>query len=100
MAELLRHRRPQRALSDDCVDAAAALVAAMVLSGCSEDPVDALVQKAHENGLRYLSDSDARPAGGMHPIAHLWDNSADPVQELRHILAVRRHCLGPAGDHC
>ena len=48
-------------------------------------------------GLRFLSDRDARPAGGMHPVAHLWDNGEDAISELRHILTVRQHCLAHFG---
>ena len=59
--------------------------------------LDALVAGARAEGLRFLSDRDARPAGGMHPVAHLWDNGREPVAELHNLLAVRRHCLAHFG---
>ncbi|MEM7232846.1 MAG: zinc-dependent metalloprotease, partial [Planctomycetota bacterium] len=39
---------------------------------------------------RFLSDSDARPLGSSHPLAHLWDNGDDPVDELDRVREVRR----------
>ena len=41
-------------------------------------------------GHRFISDRDARPIGGAHPSAHLWDNGATPVSEFSHLLAIRR----------
>jgi hypothetical protein len=43
--------------------------------------------------LAFLSDADSRPADAAHPAAHLWDNGADPVTELEHLLAVRAAAL-------
>ncbi len=45
------------------------------------------------DGLVFISDSDARPEGGAHPMAHLWDNGADPVDELTRLLQVRSQAL-------
>lgn len=44
-------------------------------------------------GLRYISDADARPQGSSQPQAHLWDNGADPVDEMNRLLALRKHAL-------
>ncbi len=44
-------------------------------------------------GLKYISDSDARPTGGAHPYAHLWENGDNPADELDHILKVRQIAL-------
>jgi len=41
----------------------------------------------------FISDRDARPEGGAHPLAHLWDNGNDPVAELRRVLKVRKLAL-------
>ncbi len=41
----------------------------------------------------FISDRDARPEGGAHPLAHLWDNGNDPVAELRRVLKVRKMAL-------
>ncbi|MCB0284246.1 MAG: zinc-dependent metalloprotease [Calditrichaeota bacterium] len=46
-----------------------------------------------KDGLKYISDADARPPGGAHPYAHLWDNGNNPVAELNHILKVRHLAL-------
>lgn len=50
-------------------------------------------------GLRYVGDADARPAGAAHPVGSLWDDFADPVAELGRIMEVRRVAVerfGPA----
>ncbi len=44
-------------------------------------------------GFRYVADSDARAVGSAHPDGNLWDNGADAIAELEHLLAVRRHVL-------
>ena len=44
-------------------------------------------------GLRYISDRDARPQGGAHPYAHLWDNGANAVQELDRLMKVRKTAI-------
>ncbi len=43
--------------------------------------------------LRFLSDGDARPAGSPSPVAHIWDNGANPVSELNHLVEVRQRAL-------
>ncbi|SHN30864.1 protein of unknown function [Cyclobacterium lianum] len=52
-----------------------------------------------ENGLDFLSDQDARPAGSAHPETHLWDNGSDPVTELKETLAIRKLVLNDFGAH-
>ncbi len=52
--------------------------------------LSALVEEATAAGLLFIADNDARPAGAAHPLASLWDNGADPVESLRHELAVRK----------
>ncbi|PHN02853.1 zinc-dependent metalloprotease [Flavilitoribacter nigricans] len=44
-------------------------------------------------GLKFISDRDARPAGGAHPVAHLWDNGSSAVAELERLTAVRKKAL-------
>ncbi len=46
--------------------------------------------KGVSDGLLFLSDRDARPAGAAHPLANLWDNGDDPVASLRHEMKVRK----------
>ena len=47
------------------------------------------LEEATQNGYRYITDQDARPNGGAHPYAHLWDNGADATEELEQMLKVR-----------
>ena len=48
-----------------------------------------IVRQGIADGLLFLSDADARPAGAAHPLANLWDNGDDPVASLRHEMKVR-----------
>lgn len=57
------------------------------------EALQALLQENQEKGLRYISDRDARPLGGAHPYAHLWDNGTDAANELNRIMEVRRTAL-------
>ncbi|MGH8167422.1 MAG: zinc-dependent metalloprotease, partial [Woeseiaceae bacterium] len=45
------------------------------------------------SGLKYVADSDARPIGSAHPDGNLWDNGADALEELAHLLRVRAYAL-------
>lgn len=59
--------------------------------GANEDrELDRIVQEGLSNGMLFISDEDARPAGASHPLANLWDNGPDPVAMLRHEMEVRR----------
>jgi Met-zincin/Domain of unknown function (DUF5117) len=51
--------------------------------------LNAILEASEKTGLIYITDEDARPFGGAHPHAHLWDNGSDPADELTRILAVR-----------
>lgn len=60
------------------------------------DEQAALQQMLHQevaDGVRYITDEDARPLGGAHPYAHLWDNGADAPTELERLLTVRAAAL-------
>ncbi len=62
--------------------------------GADEDAeLEKLVQSAVQQGLRYISDGDARPSGAAHPLANLWDDGTDPVSALQHEMRVRRIAL-------
>jgi hypothetical protein len=52
-----------------------------------------ILERARAAGLVYITDEDARPAGGAHPRAHLWDNGPDAVEELGRVLQVRAKAL-------
>ncbi len=55
--------------------------------------LDAILRGTIDAGLHYISDEDARPMGGAHPLAHLWDNGRSAAEELRRLLSVRRAAL-------
>lgn len=53
--------------------------------------------KIASSTLRYASDADARPLGGAHPTAHLWDNGDSPAAELLRVLKIRKIAMGGFG---
>ncbi|WP_245921252.1 zinc-dependent metalloprotease [Bowmanella denitrificans] len=63
----------------------------------SDQQLAALVAKAKADGLEYMADEDARPTGGVSAIGHLWDNGADPVEELKRLMRVRQTALSHFG---
>ena len=44
-------------------------------------------------GFKYVADADSRSIAAAHPDGNLWDNGADALEELRHMLRVRRIAL-------
>jgi len=52
-----------------------------------------ILQDNIDAGLHYISDQDARPQGGAHPLAHLWDSGESAVTELNRISRVRAKAL-------
>jgi hypothetical protein len=63
-------------------------------SGTNErDALNGILKKAQNDGLRYISDQDARPTGGAHLLAHLWDNGNSPSQELESMLEIRERAI-------
>ncbi len=60
--------------------------------------LERIIRAAREDGLLYLTDQDARPAGSAHPQTHLWDNGVDAAQELRRMLTVRKAALDRFGE--
>jgi hypothetical protein len=63
------------------------------------EQLEAILREGTSTGQRFLSDRDARPPGAANPFAALWDNGPDPVEGLRHELAVRRIALANFGEH-
>lgn len=49
-----------------------------------------ILEESYQAGHRFIADRDARPIGGAHPYAHLWDNGKTAVEEFNHLLAVRQ----------
>jgi hypothetical protein len=45
------------------------------------------------SGWKYVGDADARDVGTAHPDGNLWDNGADAIKELEHLLRVRDAAL-------
>ncbi len=54
---------------------------------------DQIMADTIDSGLVYVSDGDSRPVGGAHPLGNLWDNGADAVAELEHLLRVRAYAM-------
>ena len=52
-----------------------------------------ILDNAYANGLRFITDSDARANNGAHANAHLWDNENDIVKGLNEILLVRNKAI-------
>jgi len=61
--------------------------------------LDAILSDATKSGLVYITDEDARPPGGAHPFAHLWDNGADAADELTRIMRIRTAALARFGEN-
>jgi hypothetical protein len=61
--------------------------------------LDDILSKAQERGFYFITDEDARPLGGAHPHAHLWDNGSDPAVELERILKIRSAALAHFGEN-
>ncbi len=63
-------------------------------SGTDEkEALNEILRQAQSDGLRYLSDQDARPKGGAHALAHLWDNGKSATQELERVLEIRQKAI-------
>jgi len=68
--------------------------------GTSEDAgLSGILSDADKAGQIFITDEDARPAGGAHPRAHLWDNGADAADELERILKIRAVALAQFGEN-
>jgi hypothetical protein len=52
-----------------------------------------ILTDAYENGMRYLSDADARPKGSASANAHLWDNGGNIHDELYNVLKIRKTAI-------
>lgn len=58
-----------------------------------KEALNAILENAYNKGLRFITDSDARAAGGAHALAHLWDNGKSASEELNRVLAVREKAI-------
>ena len=59
---------------------------------------DEIMSKTIADGHAYVADGDSRSPASAHPDGNLWDNGADAVAELEHLLAVRDYALGRFSD--
>ena len=57
-----------------------------------------ILAESQRRGLIFITDEDSRPMGSAHPHAHLWDNGADPAEELNRLLEVRSAALRRFGE--
>ena len=64
-----------------------------------EEALEEIIQETIGMGLLYISDEAARPQGGAHPYAHLWEYGSDPVEQLTHILDIRQAALNRFGEN-
>ena len=70
------------------------------MEGTNEDAeLNKILVEASSKGLTFISDRDARPAGGLHPNAHLWDVGRDPVEGLKQVMKVRATALSRFGEN-
>lgn len=67
-------------------------------AGEDQEGLQAILRETRSQGLDFLTDADARPFGSASPIAHLWDNGADPVEELHRVMEVRQFGLTNFGE--
>ncbi len=58
-----------------------------------EHLLESIIQSYQEQGLHYITDADARPAGAAHPLSNLWDNGTEMVEALEREMAVRAVAL-------
>ncbi|MFK7809660.1 MAG: zinc-dependent metalloprotease [Saprospiraceae bacterium] len=64
-----------------------------------EEALNKIIEENITMGLQFISDEDARPQGGAHPYAHLWDNGGDAVAELDRLLKLRSNALSRFGEN-
>ena len=61
------------------------------------DSLRAIVAEGLRKNLLFLSDADARPDYASDPRTNLWDDAANPMEFLRHQMAVRRVAMSRFG---
>ncbi|SNR28984.1 zinc-dependent metalloprotease [Hymenobacter mucosus] len=55
--------------------------------------LQAIMRQTLADGYVFISDADARAAGGAHPTAHLWDDGPNAADELNRLLDIRQKLL-------
>ncbi len=64
----------------------------------SMDDARQVLDQAFAEGYRHISDRDARPTNGAHPVAHLWDNGASAAEELNRMMEIRSKIINNFSD--
>ena len=64
-----------------------------------EAALNKILTDSDKTGMVFLTDQDARPFSSASPIDHLWDNGADPADELDRVLTVREAALKNFGEN-
>jgi hypothetical protein len=88
-------------LSEAYTDEIGAWDKRVVLYGYQDFPEDMdeanaraqILDETIASGLKYVHDSDSRAVGSAHPDGNLWDNGADAIEELAHLMRVRAYAL-------
>ncbi|WP_421892033.1 zinc-dependent metalloprotease [Marinoscillum sp.] len=55
--------------------------------------LQSIIDEWISGGYHFIMDSDARPKGGAHATAHLWDNGENAADELVRLAAIRTKVL-------
>ena len=55
--------------------------------------LESILKEARDKGIPYITDRDARAAGGASPIGHLWDSGPNAADELNRVMKVRAKAL-------
>ncbi len=58
-----------------------------------DDALKGIIAETLKQGYLFITDEDARPEGGAHPLAHLWDNGVNAADELNRLMVIRKHIL-------
>ncbi len=57
-----------------------------------------ILDKTIADGYAFVADGDSRSVSSAHPDGNLWDNGADAIAELEHLLEVRAYALARFSD--
>ena len=58
-----------------------------------QQALNSILENSIVQGHRFITDADARPIGGSHPKAHLWDNGQSAIEETERVLKIRNFAL-------
>ncbi|MEQ8470236.1 MAG: zinc-dependent metalloprotease [Marinoscillum sp.] len=64
-----------------------------------EEGLKGIINEWIDGGYQYIMDSDARPTGGAHAQAHLWDNGTNAAAELNRISEIRAKVLSTFSEN-